>query len=459
LTPNSCREARLQPAIQYVRTTDGVRIACWELGEGAPFVAMPSTPITHTRLEWEIPECREWYQRLSRGRRLVRYDSRGFGLSDRGVTDFSLEAHIFDLEAVVDRLGLGTFALFASGDAGMVAIAYAARHPEHVSHLLLWHSWARRADVSQTPQTRALYAALMEQDWKVYTDAVARAYVGPGDDDRVQQFASFFRECVSAETLRLLAPVVYEWDVTPLVSQVAAPVLVLSRRKLATLGVGVAMDLATSFHDARLVLLEGQSPLPWIGADVALTLRAVSGFLGEEEPAAAAAPRNRGSVTILFTDMESSTALTGHLGDERAQELVRAHNRIVRDALSRHGGSEIKHTGDGIMASFASAGAGLECAMEIQKAVATRNEEAELPFRVCIGLNAGEPVEEESDLFGTSVQLAARIRDYAQPGQILVSNVVRELVAGKPFLFADGGQAALKGFEEPVRLFELYYEP
>jgi class 3 adenylate cyclase len=97
--------------------------------------------------------------------------------------------------------------------------------------------------------------------------------------------------------------------------------------------------------------------------------------------------------------------------------------------------------------------------MEIQKAVATRNEEAELPFRVCIGLNAGEPVEEESDLFGTSVQLAARIRDYAQPGQILVSNVVRELVAGKPFLFADGGQAALKGFEEPVRLFELYYEP
>jgi class 3 adenylate cyclase len=191
---------------------------------------------------------------------------------------------------------------------------------------------------------------------------------------------------------------------------------------------------------------------------VALTLRAVSGFLGEEEPAPAAATRPGGSVTILFTDMESSTALTGHLGDERAQELVRAHNRIVRDALSRHGGSEIKHTGDGIMASFTSATAGLECAMDIQKGVASRNEEAEMPFRVCIGLNAGEPVEEESDLFGTSVQMAARIRDHAEPGQILVSNVVRELVAGKVFLFSDHGHANLKGFDEPVRLFELRYD-
>ena len=452
-----CTESVLEPLIQYVRTTDGVRIACWELGDGAPFVAMPSTPFTHTRREWEIPECREWYQRLSRSRRLVRYDSRGFGLSDRRVADLSLEAHIFDLEAVVDRLGLGTFALFASGDSGMVAIAYAARHPEHVSHLLLWHSWARRTDVSQTPQTRALLTALMEQDWDVYTDTVARAYIGGGDDERVQEFASFYRECADAETLRRLAPVVYEWDVTPLVPQVRAPVLVLSRRKLPSVGVGIAMDLATGFHDARLVLLEGHSPLPWIGGDVALTLRAVSGFLGEEEPGAAA-PRSGGSVTILFTDMESSTPLTGRLGDEGAQELVRAHNRMVREALRDYAGSEIKHTGDGIMASFGSAGEALECAAAIQRAVASRNEKAETPFRVCIGLNAGEPVEEESDLFGTSVQLAARIRDRAQPGQILLSNVVRELVAGKPFLFSDRGHADLKGFDEPVRLFELRYD-
>jgi class 3 adenylate cyclase len=270
---------------------------------------------------------------------------------------------------------------------------------------------------------------------------------------------AFFRECTTQEVLRAFVPVVYEWDVTPLVSQVSAPVLVLSRRKMPSVGVDIAMDLATGFHDARLVLLGGHSALPWIGADVALTLRAVSGFLGEEEPGAAAAPRPGGSVTILFTDMESSTPLTGRLGDEGAQELVRAHNRIVREALGHHAGSDIKHTGDGIMASFGSAGEALDCAVAIQRAVASRNEKAETPFRVRIGLNAGEPVEEESDLFGTSVQLAARIRDQAEPGQILVSNVVRELVAGKVFLFSDRGHADLKGFDEPVRLFELRYEP
>jgi pimeloyl-ACP methyl ester carboxylesterase len=291
LNQHGCTEAKLQPAIQYVRTADGVRIACWELGEGAPFVAMPSTPVTHTRLEWEFPECREWYQRLSRGRRLVRYDSRGFGLSDRRVTDFSLEAHILDLEAVVDRLGLGTFALSASGDPGMVAIAYAARHPEHVSHLLLWHSWSRRADVSQTPQTRALYAALMEQDWEVYTEAVARAYVGAGDDDRVQQFASFYRECASAENLRVLAPIVYEWDVTPLsAGQRSCP-----RAEQAQTGDGrrwCRCGPGNRLPNARLVLLEGHSPLPWIGGDVDLTC-APSADSWARKSRAAAAPDAR----------------------------------------------------------------------------------------------------------------------------------------------------------------------
>jgi class 3 adenylate cyclase len=188
-------------------------------------------------------------------------------------------------------------------------------------------------------------------------------------------------------------------------------------------------------------------------------LRAVRDFLGDrDDREPVERPRGRGSVTILFTDMESSTPLTSRLGDEGAQELVRAHNRIVREALQRHRGTEIKHTGDGIMASFASATAALECAVDIQRLVAARNDEADVGFRVRIGLNAGEPVAEESDLFGTAVQLAARIRDHAQAGEILVSNVVRELVAGKGFLFSDRGHAALKGFDEPARIFEVHWQ-
>ena len=150
--------------------------------------------------------------------------------------------------------------------------------------------------------------------------------------------------------------------------------------------------------------------------------------------------------------MESSTALTQRLGDAKAQELVRAHNTIVRDALKTHGGSEIKHTGDGIMASFLTASGALECAIAIQRAV---EGQADTPLRVRIGLNAGEPVAEEQDLFGASVQLAKRVCDHAEPGQIVASNVVRELAAGKGFLFSDLGDVVPKGLEDPVRLYEV----
>ncbi len=165
--------------------------------------------------------------------------------------------------------------------------------------------------------------------------------------------------------------------------------------------------------------------------------------------------------TILFTDMESSTALTQSLGDAKAQELVRAHNTIVREALSAHAGTEIKHTGDGIMASFAGASSALGCAVAIQRAVAARAaEQPDIPLGLRVGVNAGEPVVEEQDLFGASVQLAKRICDHAEPGQILASNVVRELAMGKGFLFGDIGEVVPKGFEEPVRLYEVrWHEP
>jgi class 3 adenylate cyclase len=179
---------------------------------------------------------------------------------------------------------------------------------------------------------------------------------------------------------------------------------------------------------------------------------AIREFILGPAPRAAPAVKSAerpGLVTILFTDMEGSTALTRQLGDDRAQELVRQHNTAVREALKAHAGKEIKHTGDGIMASFPSARGAVDCAIAIQRALA---DEA---VRVRIGLNAGEPVAEEQDLYGTSVQLAARVCAEADGGEILVSNVVRELAAGKGFLFNDRGERALKGFEDPVRIYEV----
>jgi class 3 adenylate cyclase len=446
----------MEPRIQYAKTGDGVNIACFATGEQLPpLVYLPFTPFSHVQLEWQIPQCRRWYELLASRRMLVRYDGRGTGLSDRDASDFSISAHLGDLEAVVDRLQLKRFALFGAVDAGMTAIAYASRNPDRVSHLVLWCTWARRADVSRTPRTQAL-RALLDQDWEVYTETAARALLGWKAEGEARVLAAFYRQCTTPEVLRSIADAAYEMDVKGELASIRCPALVLHRREIPRVDVAVMQDLAARIPNAQLVLLEGASPIPFMG-DVAPVARAVLDFLGHQEAVRLVQEAGAGApLTILFTDMTGSTPLTQRLGDAGAQEIVRAHNTIVRAACRSHGGREIKHTGDGIMASFASATRAVECAIEIQRAVAARAEqESNDLLTLKIALNAGEPVAEEDDLYGTSVQLAARARDLAAPGQILVTEVVRGLTAGKGFLISDTGEHTLKGFEEPVRLYEV----
>jgi adenylate cyclase len=157
----------------------------------------------------------------------------------------------------------------------------------------------------------------------------------------------------------------------------------------------------------------------------------------------------------MFTDIERNTELLARLGDTAWRQLLREHEQITREQLKEHGGAEIKTIGDAFMASFASASSALECAIALQRAFEARNESAREPIRVRVGLNTGEPIAEDGDLFGASVTMASRICGKAEPGQILAANVVRELAAGKRFLFADHGDVVLRGFEDPVRLYEL----
>jgi class 3 adenylate cyclase len=250
---------------------------------------------------------------------------------------------------------------------------------------------------------------------------------------------------------------VYEWNVQDLLGNVQCPVLVMQPRDMPTLSPDVARQLAMGIPEARLLMLDGRSPVPFLG-NVNAALHAITEFLGGSDSASAqvADVASGASVTILFTDMEGSTALTQSLGDSAAQNVVRAHNHIVREALGAHGGTEIKHTGDGLMLAFPSATRAVECAVVIQQQLAAYAEKhPDGSLRVRVGLNAGEPVAEHGDYFGTSVQLAARICQIAEPGQILVSGVVRDLTAGKRFLFADHGETVPRGFEDSVHLYEV----
>jgi class 3 adenylate cyclase len=442
--------------IQYAKTADGVSIAFWTLGEGTPLVLTPAMGGgNHIELMWQWPEYRASLERLAQKRRVVGYDLRGFGLSDRGVTDFSLDSRVADLEAVVDRLELDRFILLGTLDSGPVAIAYATRHPEHVSHLLLWCAWARYWDVFSASQYDAV-RSLMSRDWDLYTETLAHAAVGWSESEAASRSAKLMRESVAPEVYRAAAEATSEFDVTALLPRVRSPTLVFHRRQFPLVGLDIARGLASRIPGARLVPLEGASGLPFLGETETL-FRAVDDFLGEgEKTGAGAEPPAAGAFrTVLFTDVEGSTSLTRRLGDARARDLLRQHERITREALKAHGGSEVKTMGDGFMASFSSATRALECAIAMQRAFAQHNDSAEEAIRVRIGLNAGEPIAEDEDLFGMAVILAARIAAKAEGGEILASNVVRELVAGKGFLFSDRGDVVLRGFEDPVRLHEV----
>jgi len=185
------------------------------------------------------------------------------------------------------------------------------------------------------------------------------------------------------------------------------------------------------------------------------------GFLGSAEtnhagavliPGGATNERDSGLRTVLFTDIVDSTAMTQLIGDEAAMDLLHLHNSVVRNALADSGGHEVKHTGDGIMASFMSAVAAVKCATRIQRDLAKHEKnQGDRSLKVRIGAAVGEPVEEHHDLFGCTVQLAARLCSHATPEQILVSNAIAELCLGKGFSFEDVGEVVLKGFARPVR--------
>jgi class 3 adenylate cyclase len=449
----------MEPRIQYAKTSDGVSIAYWTLGEGTPLVVIPPMPFSHIRAEWEVPELRTFYERLASGRMLVRYDGRGSGMSDRGVTDYSFEAHLRDLETVVEAIGIETFDLFATSSGGLVAGTYAAHHQEGVAHLLLWMCWSRSPEYFQSPSVRAMLE-VADKDWETYTETTAHRLYGWTEGETAHRMALFIRECVAKEEFRAVFEALWEIDLTSLLPHITSPTLVLHRRQHETQPIDNARDLASGVPNARLVLLEGASWGPFFG-DVNAVHNAIDEFLSEGEESAIAPVLGSEDIhTILFTDVEGSTALTQRLGDAKARDLLREHERITRDALKQHGGSEVKTMGDGFMTSFTSATKALECAIAMQRALGQRNESAEESVRVRIGLNAGEPIAEDDpggrgDLFGTAVNMAARIAGKAEGGEILASNVVRELVAGKGFLFNDRGETELRGFEDPVRIYEV----
>lgn len=439
----------MPPATRFATTSDGVRLGYCVHGKGPPLLFVRGW-LSHIEGMWEIPAFRSFVECLAHRFTVVRYDTRGQGVSTREIDAVDLDAFLRDIDAVVEHLDLHDIVLWGQTYGAPIAIAYTARHPDRVHRLILDGGYARGTDVMPA-ERREHFLSTVADMWPDSLSLLSH-FTNP-DPTPVQdspQRRSWARRTMTGEVAALLYGFAFTVDVTEELERVPVEALVMHRRGSRAIPVGAGRHLASSIPDASFVALEGSAHNSWEG-DAAQTLDAVSEFLGTSFPRPAPLGQTRAPVALLFTDIERSTEFTSRLGDERAQNLVYLHDQIVQDHVEVGGGEVVRHTGDGILAAFPSVSASIQAAVGIQRDLARR----EAPFRLRIGIDAGEPLRQGGELSGTVVQSARRIVDRAQPGTILVSDVVTRLVAGASFEFVDRGRVSLKGIREKVRLFEV----
>jgi len=363
-----------------------------------------------------------------------------------------MDARLLDLDAVVEKLGIDTFVQHAIGWNGPMAITYILRNPGRVSHLVLDDAQARVQDFMNVPQIRALDQ--LRGDWEAFLEYLVFTLYGLGRG-QAGPIIDYFKQCVTQEGAQRIFDAVGRDDVRDLLQEVHIPTLVMQHSGMSSQNVDTARDLAARIPNANLVVLDGG-----VQDDTDKVIQAIADLLGtaaagDEHGHAHPHFGPSGVRTILFTDLVSHTEMMQRLGDDAGRNVLREHEQITRRVLKARGGDEIKSMGDGFMASFSSVAGAVDCAIDLQRAFAAGDGE---PLNVRIGLNAGEPIEEGGDLFGATIILASRIAGQAEGGEILASDVVRALSAGKGFLFADRGETILRGFEDPVRLYQVRWQ-
>jgi class 3 adenylate cyclase len=435
------------PPTRYAKS-GAVHIAYQVNGDGPIDLVFVPPAVSHLDYRWEEPSYERLLNRLGSFARVISLDKRGSGLSDRTAALPTPKEQVHDIEAVMDAAGCRQVSLLGGLDGGAACILFAAAMPERTQRLVTYATAARTLASADYPWgvERAELEALVEmveQDWG--GQAFLRlAAPSVADDARfVQWFGRFQRSAVSpaaaAAWMRGLADI----DIRDVLSDVAAPTLVLQRADDLIVNAGNGRYLAAHIRNARYVELPGADYLLWV-RDTDLLIDEVQEFLtgvrAELEP-------DRAVVTVLFTDIVGSTELAARLGDRRWRDLLEAHHAVVRRVLERFRGQEVDTAGDGFFAMFDSP------ARAIRSAMAIRDELRNLDIDIRAGLHSGEVEMRASRASGLAVHIGARVAALARAGEVLVSGTVRDLVAGSEFTFVDRGTHVLKGVPDEWRLF------
>jgi class 3 adenylate cyclase/pimeloyl-ACP methyl ester carboxylesterase len=442
------RRTRREP-VRYATTADGLSIAFQVTGDGATDLVLVPGFVSHLEKDWEEPRHARYLDRLGSFSRLVRFDKRGTGLSDRpaGVPD--LETRMDDVRAVMDAAGIERAVLFGYSEGVPMSILFAATYPERVAGLVLYGGYAKRLDPDDdypwapTREARAAYIEQIGKEWGFESDM--KIMCPSADEAMTRWWGERCRAAASPGAVKALLEMNSQIDVRALLPSVRVPTLVVHRGTDFDSRVEEGQYIAERIPGARFVALEGVDHFVAIDPDQILDV--VEPFVVGLSGGAPVVDAHRALATIFFTDIVGSTEMAARLGDRAWADLLASHHELVRAELARHSGEEVDTAGDGFLALFDGPSRGIRCGL------AVREQSAELGLPVRIGLHTGEIERRGRDARGIAVHLAARAAAEAAPGEVLVTATTRDLVAGSGLLFDDRGEHRLKGFDEPRRLF------
>jgi pimeloyl-ACP methyl ester carboxylesterase len=424
----------------HYAVADGVSIAYQVHGDGPIDIVFVPGFVSHVDLFWEEPHAARLLRRLTSFSRLIVYDKRGQGLSDRTGRPPTLEDSMGDLKAVMEAADCRPAVVFGISEGGPMSALFAATHPDLVASLVLYGTYARALAAPDHPAgvpTEALdgFLEMVTQEWG---GPVASGIWAPSLDgypEFERWWARLLRQGTSPAGALALFDLYREIDVRPILPTIQVPTLVLHRGGDLVVPVGQGRYLAEQIPDARYVELSDSDHLVTTGDQDALVDEVEEFLVGSRR----AHEPERALATVLFTDIVSSTERTGELGDRRWRHLLERHNTVVRRQLAIHRGGEVKTLGDGFLATFDGPARAIRCATAI------RDDLQRIGVDVRAGVHTGEVELIDDDVSGMAVNIGARIGALAKPGEVCVSSTVRELVVGSGLEFAERGVHDLKG--------------
>jgi class 3 adenylate cyclase/pimeloyl-ACP methyl ester carboxylesterase len=442
----------MAPVTRYARSGEA-GIAYQVVGNGGLDLLFLTGWIAQIEHLWEAPANRRFLERLATFGRLIQFDSRGTGLSDRVLDSYTVEQEAQDAIAVLDATGSERAAVFTYAHGGLVGAYLAAEHPERVGALVMYASVARTAwapDYSwamRSEHREELLERTIARWGEANTEAMAAWAPSMAEDPSlVDWFARLQRLAASPNEARVILDAMVDLDVRQVLPRIRVPTLVMHRPEELVWDVRHSRYLAEHIPGARYIELRGSDSFPFVGDSDAI-IEEVEEFL--------TGVRGRGEMvrallTVMFTDIVNATARAAELGDRRWRDVLARHDKDVREELARFRGREVKTVGDGFVATFDGPPShALRCALAITEAARA------LGIEVRVGMHTGECELIGEDVGGMAVHIAARVSTLAAPGEVLVSGTVFGTVVGGPFSFTDRGFHELKGVPGRWPLFAL----